>query len=81
MEVLPGCQNGETERDIRMMNRRERPKSTPFEVAKLQNSDRPLNEEEWGEMSIDRQRNTSGAMNLLKKEPSKKKEKRKSRWP
>ena len=75
MEVLPECNDEEEERHIQKMNRRKRTKYPPFEVAKLQNCDIPLNEEEWRDMSIERQRGTLEVMNLLKKELGGKKEK------
>ena len=69
MGVLPEFQDGETERDIRKMNRGGMPKLAPFEVAKLQNFDMPLSEAEWNEMAIDIQQETLEVMNVLKKEP------------
>ena len=56
MDVLQECQDGEMGRDVRKLNRSKRPKLTTVEIARLQNCDRPSDEEAWGEMSIGRQR-------------------------
>ena len=43
---------------------------TTVDIAKLQNCDRPLNEEERGEMSIERQWGALESMSLLQKAPN-----------
>ena len=53
------------------LNRSKRQKLTKFGMGKLQNCDIPLNEEELGEMSIERQRATLELMSLLQKDPTK----------
>ena len=44
---------------------------TTVEIERLLNCDRPLDEEEWGEMSVARQRGALESTSLLKKAPIK----------
>ena len=70
MGVFPECQGDEEERSVRKLNRRKRPKLTTSEIEKLQNCDRPLNKDEWAEMSIGRHWGTLEMVGILKKEPT-----------
>ena len=71
VEVLPEFPDGELDRNVHKLDRSKRQKLTTVEMEKLQNCDRPLNGEDWGEMSSGRQRVTLELMRLLKKEPTK----------
>ena len=55
MDVIPGCQDGEMGRDVHKLNRGKRPKLTTVAIARFHNCDRPLNDEERCEVSIERQ--------------------------
>ena len=70
VDVLPECAGAGGRREIRKLDRGNRPKSAHLEIALLHNRDRPLSEEGRGEMSVGRQRAASVAMNLLQKEPT-----------
>ena len=55
-------------RDLRKVNRIERPKLDDEEIGKLGNCDRPLTKNEWGEMIIETQWAKLEAMGFLKGE-------------
>ena len=52
MGALPECHDGELDRNVQKLNRGKRPNAATVDIGRLQNCDRPLNAEEWGEMSI-----------------------------
>ena len=63
------------DRNVHKLNRGKRPNLAKVGIAWLQNCDRPLDEEELGEMSIEIQWGTLESTNLLKKGPTKGEEK------
>ena len=65
MEVLPGCHDGELARTVHKLDRRKRPKLATVEIERLQNGDRPLGGEEWGEISIGRLWGSLESMSLM----------------